>query len=114
MPLRSVSFPISEFRIETQEELDRICSVIRLELRSFTRGHRLTQGILVTYSPLTMSGDKIQAEMCVGKREIEDLKQRMANLTLDQMLPVILANHQVILQDCLPTQLELEKVEELH
>ena len=50
--------------------------------------------------------------MCVGKREIEDLKQRMANLTLDQMLPVNLANHQVILQDCLTTQLELEKVEE--
>ena len=36
----------------------------------------------------------------------------MANLTLDQMLPVNLANHQVVLQDCLPTQLELEKVEE--
>ena len=67
---------------------------------------------MVTYTPLIMTGDKIQAEMCVGRREVEDLKQRMANLTLDQMLPVNLANHQVILQDCLPTQLELEKVEE--
>ena len=36
----------------------------------------------------------------------------MANLTLDQMLPVNLANHQVVLQDCLPTHLELEKVKE--
>ena len=48
----------------------------------------------------------------MGKREIEELKQRMANLTLDQMLPVNLANHQVILQDCVPTQLEQERVEE--
>ena len=112
LPLRSVSVPISVFRVETQEELERICSVIRLELRRFTTDHRLTQGIMVTYTPLIMTGDKIQAEMCVGRREVEDLKQRMANLTLDQMLPVNLANHQVVLQDCLPTQLELEKVEE--
>ena len=51
--------PISEFRIETQEELERICSVIRLELRRFTTDHRLTQGILVTYTPLIMTGNII-------------------------------------------------------
>ena len=113
LPLRSVSVPISEFRIETQEELERICSVIRLELRRFTTDHRLTQGIMVTYTPLIMTGDKIQAKMYVGRKEVEDLKQRMAKWQrMDQMLPVNLSNHQVVLQDCLPTQLELEKVEE--
>ena len=67
---------------------------------------------MVTYTPLIMRGNRIQAEMCVGRKEVEDLKQRMAKLTLEQMLPVNLSNHQVVLQDCLPTQLELEKVEE--
>ena len=110
--MKSISVPISEFRIQTQEELDMVYSAIRLELKRFSREHRLTQGILVTYSPLTMSGDKIRAEMCVGKREIEELKQRMADLTLDQMLPVNLTNHLVILQDCVPTQLGQERVQE--
>ena len=63
LPLKSISVPISEFRIQTQEELDLVCSAIRLELKRFSREHRLTQGILVTYSPLTMSGDRIRAEM---------------------------------------------------
>ena len=92
--------------------MDLVCSAIRLELKRFSREHRLTQGILVTYAPLTMSGDKIRAEMCVGKREIEELKQRMADLTLDQMLPVNLTNHLVIRQDCIPTQLGQERVQE--
>ena len=59
-----------------------------------------------------MSGDKIRAEMCVGKREVEELKQRMADLTLDQMLPVNLTNHLVILQDCVPLQLGQGRVQE--
>ena len=81
-----------------------VCSAIRLELKRFSREHRLSQGLLVTYSPLTMTGDNIRAEMCVGKREVEELKQRMADLALDQMLPVNLENHLVILKDCVPTQ----------
>ena len=55
--------------------------------------------------PVTLSEGKIKAEMCMGKKEIEELKQRMADLTVDQMLPVNLTNHLVILQDCPPTQL---------
>ena len=112
MPLEDLTVPISEFRIKSQEELVKTCSTIRQELKRFSIEHSLTQGILVTYSPVTSSEGKIKAEMCMGKKEIEELKQRMADLTLDQMLPVNLTNHLVILQDCVPTQLELEKVEE--
>ena len=112
MPLKSISVPISEFRIQTQEELDLVCSTIRLELKRFSREHRLAQGMLVTYAPLTISGDKVKAEMCVGKREVEDLKRRMADLTLHQMLPVDYTNHLVILQDCVHTQLGRERVQE--
>ena len=53
---------------------------------------------------MTMMGNSIRAEMCVGKKAVEELKQRMADLALDQMLPVNLENHLVILKDCFPTQ----------
>ena len=81
-----------------------VCSAIRLELKRFARDKKLVQGLLVTYSPMTMMGDSIRAEMCVGKKAVEELKQRMADLALDQMLPVNLENHLVILKDCVPTQ----------
>ena len=72
---------------------------------------KLSQGLLVTYSPLTMTGDNIRAEMCVGKTEVEELNQRMADLALDQMLPVYLENHLVILKDCVPTQFGYGRVQ---
>ena len=103
-PLKSISVPVSEFRIQTQEELNMICSAIRLELKRFARDQKLAQGLLLTYSPMTMMGNSIRAEMCVGKKAVEELKQRMADLALDQMLPVNLENHLVILKDCVPTQ----------
>ena len=83
----------------------RVCSAIRQELKKFSTEHSLTQGILVTYSPVTLSEGKIKAEMCMGKKEIEELKQRMASLMMEQMMAVNLTNHLVILQDCPPTQL---------
>ena len=53
---------------------------------------------------MTMMGNSIRAEMCVGKKAVEELKQKMADWALDQMLPVNLENHLVILKDCVPTQ----------
>ena len=105
LPLEDLTVPISEFRIKSQEELVKTCSTIRQELKRFSIEHSLTQGILVTYSPVTSSEGKIKAEMCMGKKEIGELKQRMASLMMEGMLAVNLTDHLVILQECPPTQL---------
>ena len=82
MPLKSISIPIGEFQLHTQGELDSISSIVWLELRKFTREHSLVRGLLASYAPITVSGDKIRGEMRVGKREVEGLKTRLADLTL--------------------------------
>ena len=60
---------------------------------------------------MVVSGDKLRGEMRVGKREVEDLKKRIADLTLPQMLPVDFTDHMVILQDYSHTQLGEEGVQ---
>ena len=62
-----------------------------MELKKFVRDQNLVQGLLVTYSPMHMMGDSIRAEIYVGKKALNDLKQRIDN-------------HLVILKDCVPTQ----------
>ena len=63
-------------------ELDLVSSIIWLELRKFSREHGLDQGLLVSYAPMVVSGDKLRGEMRVGKREVEDLKRGIDDLTL--------------------------------
>ena len=60
---------------------------------------------------MVVSGDKLRGEMRIGKREVEDLKRRIADLTLPQMLPVDFTDHMVILQDHARTHFEEEGVQ---
>ena len=64
----------------------------------------------MSYAPMVVSGDKLRGEMRVGKREVEDLKRRIADLTLPQMLPVDFTDDLVILQDYSHTQLGEERI----
>ena len=111
LPLKNISIPVGEFQIQTQVELDLVSSIIWLELRKFSREHSLDRGLLVSYAPIIVSGGKIRGEMRVGKREVEDLKKRMADLTLPQMLPVDFTDHLVILQDFPHTKLGEERIQ---
>ena len=111
LPLDHVSIPVGEFRIQTLVELDLVSSIIWLELRKFSREHGLDQGLLVSYAPMVVSGDKLRGEMRVGKREVEDLKRRIDDLTLPQMLPVDFTDHMVLLQDHARTHIEEEGVQ---
>ena len=99
LPLDHVLIPVGEFRIQTHVELDLVSSIIWLELRRFSREHGLNQGVLVSYAPIVVSGGKLRGEMRSGKEEVEDLKRRIADLALPQMLPVDFTDHVVILLD---------------
>ena len=96
LPSKNISIPIGEFHLHTQRELDSISSVVWVELRKFTREHSLVRGLLASYAPIPVSGDKKRVEMRVGKREVEALKTRLADLTLPQMVPIDLTDHLVI------------------
>ena len=41
------------------------------------------QELLVTYSPMYLMGGSIRAEMSVGRKAVEDLKQRIADMGLE-------------------------------
>ena len=60
---------------------------------------------------MVVSGNKLRGEMRVGKKEVEDLKRRIADLALPQMLPVDFTDHMVFLQDHAHTQLGEEGVQ---
>ena len=72
LPLENISIPVGEFRIRTLVELDLVSSIIWLELRKFSREHSLDQGLLVSYAPMVVSGDKLRGEMRVEKRRPEE------------------------------------------
>ena len=55
--------------------------------------------LLASYAPIVVSEGKLRGEMRTGKEEVEDLKRRIADLALPQMLPVDFTDHMVILQD---------------
>ena len=65
----------------------------------------------MSYAPIIVSGGKIRGEMRVGKREVEGLKTRLADLTLPQMLPVDFTDHLVILPNCSHTHLGEERLQ---
>ena len=91
--LRYISIPIGEFHLHTQRELDSISSVVWVELRKFTREHGLVQGLLASFAPIPVSGERKRMETRVGKREVEGLKIRLADATLPQMVPIDLTDH---------------------
>ena len=109
--MKNISIPVGEFWIQTQVELDLVSSIIWLELRRFSREHGLNQGVLVSYAPIVVSGGKPRGEMRSGKEEVEDLKRRIADLALPQMLTVDFTDHVVILRDHTHTQLGEEGVQ---
>ena len=64
-------------------------SAVRSEMKKFVEEHRLSQGILLTYAPLSTTGDLIQTEIRLGRRKVEDLKRRIASLPLSRAMPVV-------------------------
>ena len=103
--LNALTVPVCKFRLRTHEDLVKVCATIRHELQRFCADHALTQGILVTYTPLTSTDNLVRAEMCMGKKEIGELKQRMASRVMEGMLAMNTTDHLVILQEYPPTEL---------
>ena len=62
-------------------------------------GARSEPGVFVSYAPIVVYEGKLRGEMRSGKEEVEDLKRRIADLALPQMLPVDFTDHVVILLD---------------
>ena len=69
-PVRNASIPISEFKIQTPEDLHLVGSAVRSEMKKFVEEHGLSQGILVTYALLSTTGDLIQTEIRLGRRKV--------------------------------------------
>ena len=91
--------------MQSQDELANVCAALRAEVKKFVKDHELVQGLLVTYSQMNLTAEgSIRAETSVGRKAVEDLKQRLADMGLEQALPINLDNHLLIFNDCTPTQ----------
>ena len=82
-----------------------VCAALRTEIKRFVKDKELVQGLLVTYSQMNLTAEgSIRAEMTIGRKGVENLKQGIADMGLEQSLPINLDNHLLIFKDCTPTQ----------
>ena len=101
-PIVEVSIPVASFQPKSVEALDDLSKLLDKEIREFTQDHKTFPGMMVSFSKFSFNTTgAVETELLLGRDKIEDLKERIMALELEELLPVDLNPHTLtVFQGC--------------